>query len=225
MKTRFYSCLCVAFIAFGSIVLSPTTLAQNANEKAAIELTNLFNDDSVVFNTQLLVLGKADAPITAVLAFGLSENTSDLVNRALPSLTRKYIDTGKLKVIVMELPLTWHDMQAFAGFRCAPANSHWEVLKAAVRDPRQAYRMKSDNYLKTPEYVWPYMKSLDVSREAMERCMRNNEVVGFVEGQRRVLLDVWNVKSAGSFIIGNKIETNPNLIGDAIEESLKGVKP
>lgn len=34
-------------------------------------------------------------------------------------------------LIVYDFPLTWHDMQALAGFRCLPADKHLAAMQAA----------------------------------------------------------------------------------------------
>jgi len=202
------------------------TLAQDAGVPPEVtRLVEKFNDEAIPFNDNLLVLGKADAPVTAVLVFGLSGNGAYLVKRAIAEIIDKYVDTGKLKLVVIEMPLTWHDMQAFAGFRCVAPEKHWDVLKRALLYPRDVMNMKNASLEGAPDYIWPMMKGFDVSREQAEKCMRNTAIVGLIEGQRRVVQETWNTGTAPTFIVGDQVFVDPqndNLILTAIAAAVKG---
>jgi protein-disulfide isomerase len=203
-----------------------------AQEKAPLtpevaELTAKYNDDEIAFNDQMTTLGKADAPVTAVLVYGLSEDASWFVNRILPGILSKFVETGKLKLVVMEFPLTWHDMQALAAFRCVPKEKHWDVLKETVRYGATAFRMKREGIANAPDHIWPMVKDFGVSREKADKCMRNNAIAGFVEAQRQIVLDTWKTNVAPVFIVGDKVLATPSsggIVEDAIELALKGAK-
>lgn len=177
------------------------------------ELAATFNDEVIPFNDQLIVLGKPDAKVTAVLLFGLSGDTGYFMERVFPSLKEKYVDSGRIRLIIYDFPLTWHDMQALAGFRCLPADKHLEVLQAAVRHNTFAQGMKRASYLNTPDYVWGILKSFDIPRDKAEQCMRNNAIVGHVEALRRTATQSWWVTWAPSFIVGNRVLHNPSSLG------------
>lgn len=188
------------------------------------QLVEKFNDDEIPFNDKPVILGNENAPVTGVFVFGLSENTSWMVNRAFSSI-KKHIKSGQLKLVVIEMPLTWHDMQAFAGFRCVAPEKHWAVLEDAVSNPRYAGRMKNDSLMNAPDHIWSMMRGNGVEREKAERCMRNTAIVGHIEAQRRVVKDTWGTEIAPSFIIGDKLITDPtsdSAIIAAIESALKG---
>lgn len=199
--------------------------AQDAEVPVAVtQLLEKFNDDTIPFNDKPVILGNENAPVTGVFVFGLSENTSWMVNRAFSGIKR-HIKAGQLKLVVIEMPLTWHDMQAFAGFRCVAPEKHWTVLEDAVSNPRAAGGMKNDSLINAPNHIWSMMRGNGVNREQAERCMRNSAIVGHIEAQRRVVKETWGTDIAPSFIIGDKIITDPtndSAIIAAIESALKG---
>lgn len=217
---------------FGLNCISSVAAQEAAKDESPIpaevlELTATFNDDVIPFNNKLVMLGKADAPVAAVLVFGLSEDTTYMVGRWLPDIVDKYVESGKMKLTVIDFPLTWHDMQAFAAFRCVAPEKHWELLKDAVKYPRPAYNMKNDSLLNAPDHVWGMMKSHGVPRDRADKCMRNNAIVGHIEAQRLIVTDTWKTTVAPTFIVGNKVIVNPSspsAIEDAIEAVLKGGK-
>lgn len=213
--------LCLTFagaLAYAQSAEVPTDVAQ---------LVEKFNEDEIPFNDNLLVLGKPEAPASVVFLLGLSGQSSFLVSRGLEDLIEKYVDTGKIRLIVIDMPLTWHDMQAFAGFRCVPPEKHWDVLKRALRYPRDAMNMKNGSIESAPGYIWSMMKGYDVSREQAEKCMRNTRIAGFIEGQRRVAYETWGTGVAPSFIVGNQVLVEPsnmNFVISAVETMLKGAQ-
>lgn len=234
-KTRTPSWRTATLAVLAGIGLScmPPAIAQEAAKDEAqvpsdvLELTATFNDDAIPYNDKLVTLGKADAPVSAVLVFGLSGDMTYMAGRWLPDIVEKYVDSGKMKLTVIDFPLTWHDMQAFAGFRCVAPEKHWDLLKEAVKYPQPAWNMKKDSLLNAPDHVWRLMKSYGVSREVAEKCMRNNAIVGHVEAQRRIVTDTWKTSVAPTFVVGDKVVVNPSSLGaleEAIEAALKGGK-
>ncbi len=189
-----------------------------------VELVATFNDDVIPFNDQLVVLGKADAKVTAVLIYGLSGDTSYLMDRIFARIKEKYVDTGKLRLIVYDFPLTWHDMQALAGFRCLPAEQHLAAMQAAVRYPSFADGMKRGSYMATPARVWRVLKDFDITPEKAEKCMRNTAIIGHVEALRRTATNTWGVTRAPSLIVNDRVIASPSslpLIEDALNSALK----
>ena len=217
----------------GILALTGMAHADNAEKTDAevppevLKLTATFNDEAIPFNDKLIILGRADAPLTSVFVFGLSGDATYLVNRWLPELISKYVDSGKMKLVVIEFPLTWHDMQAFSAFRCVSTERHWELLKESVRYPQPAFQMKKESAMNAPDHIWRMMKSYDVPRDKAEKCMRNNAIVGHIEAQRHIVTDTWNTTVAPSFVVGDKVLINPSSAGvieAAIESALKGGK-
>lgn len=188
------------------------------------ELAATFNDEAIPFNDRLAVLGSADAKLTVVLVYGLSGDTSYLMDRIFSRIKEKYVDSGKVRLIVYDFPLTWHDMQALAGFRCLPPEQHLPALQAAVRYASFADGMKRASYLATPGHVWSVLKDFDITRDKAEKCMRNTAIIGHIEAMRRIATGTWGVTRAPSLIVNNRVIASPSslpLIEDALNSALK----
>lgn len=219
-KIAVYILLCFPLLN-DNIARSQTTSFDQVNE-----LANLFNEDDIQYNNNTTIIGNDGAKITGVLVIGLSYDSHEFMKSIYPRIVSKYIDSGILKLIVLELPLTWHDVQAFAGFRCIPSDKYWSNLQLVIKKyPYDVHAMKKSSILKAPDYIWRMMEGSGISREQAEKCMRNSAIIGYVEAMRRITRDGMNVEYAPSIMIGDKFLGNPSsfgLIEDMIESTLKG---
>lgn len=219
--SRARNCLVGAAMALWT-ALAPAQQAavQPGLPKDLSALAATFNDDAIPFNDQLAVLGKTDARVTAVLIYGLSADTSYLMDRIFSRIKEKYVDSGKVRLIVYDFPLTWHDMQALAGFRCLPPEQHLPAMQAAVRYTSFADGMKRASYLATPAHVWNVLKDFDISREKADKCMRNTAIIGHIEAMRRTATGTWGVTRAPVLIVNERVIASPSSLA-LIEEALK----
>ena len=76
-----------------------------------------------------LVLGKADAPVTIVEYASMTcGHCANFHNKVFPALKEKYIDTGKVRLIIREFPLD--DLAAAASMlaRCAGGDKAFPLI-------------------------------------------------------------------------------------------------
>lgn len=220
---RLLSC-CIS-IAF-AVMLAPQYVFAQSSERTDAYL-NSMNDDDIPFNQDFIEFGSPQAKITAVFFYGITIDSSYFVKRILPGIISKYVDTGIVRLKLVEYPLSLHDIQAFSAFRCVDAKRHWELLqRVAVRDERKGFNLKNANYQNAPEIIWGMMDDFGVDRKKADACMRNTQINGFVEGLRRGGAEAFQVTSAPKLYVGGKLIT-PDAAGrvrDAIDEALKEVK-
>lgn len=81
------------------------------------------------------MLGRPDAPVT-LLEFTDYQcpYCKRFVDQTLPELTRKYIDTGKLRFVSLDMPLSFHPqaMQAARAARCAGESDRFWDMRALL---------------------------------------------------------------------------------------------
>jgi Thioredoxin len=219
--SRWWLCLLL------SLALVPwATFAQDFKE--VDEYLAVLNDEEIPFNESLIELGSPQAKLTATLVYGISGDTSYFVKSILPGIISKYVDSGQMRITVVELPLSLHDVQAFSAFRCVEPARHWELLRrVAIRDERSGYQLKNGSYLKAPDVIWGMMSDFGLERKKAEQCMRNSHINGYVDGLRRGVEETFQVSVVPRLVIGKNavIPSNSGIVKDAIEAALKESKP
>jgi hypothetical protein len=187
------------------------------------ELRDVFaniNDDKIPYNDSLIVVGNENAKVTAVLFYAQACTDSEyFLRNVFPDLKKDFIDTGKLRLVFYEYPLDWKDMQALAGLRCVPKEKHLDALLEAARTNR-ARIFRTTQISSVPDQYTSVLVKFGLSADQALKCMRNSEVIGFLEGQRRLAVDQWNIVETPTLLIGDQTFKNIER-KDAMYEVLK----
>jgi protein-disulfide isomerase len=116
------------FLAAGAGIASlaaaaPLALAQSAgpvDQKALMEPPAMGE----------MILGVETAPVTIIeYASASCPHCAAFANDVLPSLTKDYIDTGKMRLIFREFPHNDAAMGAFMVARCAPKERYFPLME------------------------------------------------------------------------------------------------
>lgn len=115
------------------------------------------------------VLGDPKAPVTmqAYLSFGCS-HCIDWYAQTFPELKRKYIDTGKVKLVMVEMR-AGHANLAQAGViaaRCAPKDQYFAVAEALFRTRPKLLKGRNDK----DDYDQPLLNTDAWALEAVTRA-------------------------------------------------------
>jgi len=171
-------------------------------------------------NDQDRVLGKADAPITIVEYASLTcPHCAHFESTVLPELKKKWIDTGKAKLVFRDFPLDGVAMQAEIMARCAPADRYFPIIEslfatqqnwALAKDPKAALERQA--------------LLAGISKKDFEACMANKQVEDHVAGSRLVASQQLGVDSTPTFFInGQKFQGEPSFEG--FDQVLTGLAP
>jgi protein-disulfide isomerase len=193
----------LAFAGFAPAGLTPA-LAQPAkpNPEAAKSLLAITEQDRV--------LGKADAPITIVEYASLTcPHCAHFETTVLPELKKKWIDTGKAKLVFRDFPLDGVAMQAEMMARCAPAERYFPIVDslfatqqnwAIAKDPKAALEKQA--------------LLAGMSKKDFETCMTNKQVEDQVANSRLIASQQLGVDSTPTFFInGQKFQGEPTFQG------------
>src|SRR3974377_906811 len=75
------------------------------------------------------ILGNADAPITIIEYSSLTcPHCAHFTNEVLPELKKKWIDTGKAKLVLRDYPLDEPALRAAMIARCAPPDRYYAYI-------------------------------------------------------------------------------------------------
>src|SRR5260370_31551236 len=85
------------------------------------------------------ILGNSDAPITIVEYASLTcPHCAHFANEVLPELKKKWIDTGKAKLVLRDFPLDEPALRAAMIARCAPPNRFYAYFVTLCAAHEQA---------------------------------------------------------------------------------------
>ncbi len=154
-------------------------------------------------------LGKADAPVTLVEFTDFQcPYCKRFHDTTFPKLREKYIDTGKLRYIAMDLPLKFHRQAqpAANAARCAAEQGKfWEMRKTLFEHSRALGQKE----------LLSYAKELSLDMNAFQACQESNRHNNIIQQ------NIQTAHKAGftgtpSFIIGKSTDNYVNgaaLIG------------
>lgn len=173
-----------------------TTGAQAAASKEVVplkEFTYVPKDSDVVF-------GKEDAPVTLVEYASLScPHCAAFYIDVFPELKRKYIDTGKVKLVYRNFPLNQPAMEAAQMLACADKESRATYIKVLfTTQPKWAYDV---NYHESLAGI-AVLGGMD--RKKFDDCIANKD------GQTNILLiyqeakDTFKVSSTPTLFVGSE---------------------
>ncbi|MCL4765637.1 MAG: DsbA family protein [Hyphomicrobiaceae bacterium] len=147
-----------------------------------------------------LVLGSPDAKVTIVEYASMTcGHCANFHNRVLPELKKKYIDTGKVRLILREFPL---DNLAAAG-----------AMLARCAGGDKAYAMTDVLFQKQDEWVVrnnPVPKLFEIARQAgftkesFDKCLTDDKLLAQIEAGRTRASEQFGVSSTPTFFINGK---------------------
>ncbi len=140
-------------------------------------------------------LGRADAPLTLVM---FTDYQCPFCNRfetqTLPEIKRQYIDTGKLRFVVRDLPLPFHPNAAKAAeaTHCAEEQGkYWELREKLV-----AHGDKLDAAL-----LPVYAREAGLDPDRFSACMESGRAAGKVKAGSALAASV-GISGTPSFVVG-----------------------
>lgn len=170
------------------------------------------------------VLGKADAPVTLVAFTDFQcPYCARFEATTFPELKRKYIDTGKLRYVLRDVPLDFHPLaiNAAQSVRCAgDQNRYWEMKDVVFKN-----QAKID-----VDSLASYAHSLGLNDEQYRSCMTTHKYEADISADRAYAQSL-GITGTPSFVVGKQVggEVQGSLIvgaqsagvfEDAIEKAL-----
>jgi len=154
------------------------------------------------------ILGNPEAPITIVEYASLTcPHCAHFTNDVLPELKKKWIDTGKAKLVLRDYPLDEPALRAAMIARCAPPDRYYGYVDiffgaqekwVTARDYRDALAR--------------LVKLGGMSREEFDNCLKNTALENKIVETRLVASKELDVNSTPTFFInGTKFTGAPTV--------------
>lgn len=156
-----------------------------------------------------LVLGKADAPVTIVEYASMTcSHCAHFHNTVLPKLKSKYIDTGKVRLIMREFPLDNLAAAASMLIRCAAENKHHELMAT--------FFAKQDDWAFVQGNPVPALFKIaedhGFTKESFDKCLTDQKLLDGITSTREHANKALGVRATPSFFInGKKLDRSDDI--------------
>ena len=152
------------------------------------------------------VLGSPDAPLTIIEYFSLTcPHCANFHRDTLPVLKERYIDTGKVRMLLRDFPLDRYALFAAVIAHCAGNDRYPAFVDVFFQTQQQ--------WLSAPDPL-AALKSLGqlggLTMERMDACLADEKMIDAVLEMRLEGEQTYNVNSTPSFIIGGKLYAGNN---------------
>jgi protein-disulfide isomerase len=166
------------------------------------------------------ILGSPTAPITIVEYASMScPHCAHFAKEVLPELKRKWIDTGKVKLVFRDFPLDQLALRAAMIQRCAPPDRFYAFAETFFAD--QAQWVMADDALA----ALARLAALGgMSKSEFDACLKNTALENRILQERLVASKDLGVGATPTFFInGNKFAGDPTVA--EFDQVLAGLAP
>jgi protein-disulfide isomerase len=194
----------VVFLAiFATATLLPT-LARAADSgpgaSDAASLLAISKDDRI--------LGSPTAPITIIEYASLTcPHCAHFTDEVLPEIKKKWIDTGKVKLVLRDFPLDDEAVHASMIARCAPHDRFYAFIDTFFAD--QA------NWAAAPDYQAALSRLAELggmSKDQVDACLKDETLRNQVLSSRLVAANQLGVNATPTFFVnGTKFTGAPTV--------------
>ena len=148
-----------------------------------------------------MVMGKADAPVTMVEYASMTcGHCAAFHNKVLPALKEKYIDTGKVRLIMREFPLDNLAAIASMAARCAGEGKSLPLISAMFAKQEDWAFVRPD----PRPALFNIVKQAGFTQETYDKCITDQKMLDDIVAIRERAAEQFGVDATPSFFINGK---------------------
>ena len=159
------------------------------------------------------ILGSADAPLTIYEYASMTcSHCANFHSNTLPAIKKKYIDTGKVRLVFREFPVSNQDMRSIAAFmlaRCADEDKYFPMVDLMFK--KQDEWARADD--PTPVLL-NIAKFAGFTQESFSACLKNQTVMDRVLEVKNKASDNYDVSGTPTFFIDGKKQVGNRSVED-----------
>ena len=191
-------------LAFSSVILGPALPAPAADPHMMLAdaqtVLALTKDDQV--------LGNPDASITIVEYASLTcPHCAHFANDVFPELKKKWIDAGKVKLVLRDYPLDEPALRAAMIARCAPADRFYAYV--------DTFFAQQEKWVTARDYREALARLVrlgGMSQDAFDKCLKDTALENKILEERLIASKELDVNSTPTFFInGTKFTGAPTV--------------
>jgi protein-disulfide isomerase len=186
-----------------AVVLSPAPVPAAGPEQNPVDAQNL-----LAIDTDDRILGNPDAPITIVEYASMTcPHCAHFADDVLPALEKKWIDTGKVKLVLRDFPLDDEAVHASMIARCAPPDRFYAFVDTFFAD--------QEKWVMAPDYQAALARLAELggmSKNAVDKCLKDNALENKVLASRLAAANQLGVNATPTFFVnGTKFAGEPTV--------------
>lgn len=166
-----------------------------------------------------LSIGAADAKVVMVEYFSMTcPHCADFANKVLPELKKKYVDSGKMRIIFREFP---HNNRAFAVSmlaRCVGDDKAVTMIEGLF-ETQSDWAFKQDN----PGFKQALLevaKQSGFTQESFDKCLTDQALLDKLVAQHKRAIENFGISRIPTiFLNGTKVVGEPSLAN--VEKTLE----
>ena len=156
-----------------------------------------------------MIMGKADAPITMVEYASMTcGHCAAFHNKVLPSIKEKYIDTGKVRLIMREFPLDNLAAIASMAARCAGESKSLPLISAMFAKQEDWAFVRPD----PRPALFNIVKQAGFTQESYDKCITDQKMLDDIVAIRERAAEQFGVDATPSFFINGKRYTGAPVL-------------
>jgi protein-disulfide isomerase len=202
-----------AWCALAVVVLSPeraTAADTGANPADMQRLLTVGKDERV--------LGNPNAPITIIEYASMTcPHCAHFADDVLPDLKKKWIDTGKVKLVLRDFPLDDEAVHASMIARCAPPDRFYAFVDTFFAD--------QDKWVTASDYQTALTRLAilgGMSKPEVDKCLADNALENQILNSRLVAAKELGVNATPTFFVnGAKYTGEPTV--EAFDKLISGL--
>lgn len=217
---------------------SDQEISQSVPEQEAIQSTPEQEGlQSASFLDQDMVIGDVNAPVEIIEYASLTCNhCATFHNNVLPRIKEKYVDTGKVKIVMRSFLLNGIDVQASMISRCFNENRYFKFMDALYQRQMQWYNINEYQRLsgihdaqtantmfveQTMDEISKIARQLGMNKNKIEACIANESIGEYLFSVQQIGVQQHKVEATPTIIVnGNKTNNDYASIEKEIEAAL-----
>lgn len=172
---------------------------ENAPElDIAADETTPETSDGINFDVKDMSIGSDEAPITVYEYSSLScGHCGNFHSEIYPEIKSNYIETGKVKLVMIDFPLNLPAMQGAMLAHCLPDDQYFNFLQLLFTTQQSWLTGDYEANLKQNAQL------AGMTMDEIESCLANSELEEKLLARMEEAQAKWNVSSTPSFVINN----------------------
>ena len=145
-------------------------------------------------------LGTVGAPVVVLeYASATCPHCAIFHVQSWPKIRREYVDTGKVRWVIREMPLDSLSMAAFMLARCMPADRYFATLDSLFAEQKLWMGSEPRNEL------WKLMQRQGMQRDQFDHCLTRQDLSEAIYQTAKQAIEEFEVKSTPTFFVNGRV--------------------